>query len=101
MTLEEIRNEIIRCYHISDYRQARVFWDSASLIIEDIDPASLDSDDSVLLTRLKELDVLANDDAVWETDPPYGGLAEKIEEIIYDMRDRGIPAGGKDGDKIG
>tara|TARA_Y100001935_G_scaffold230693_1_gene211217 strand:+ start:721 stop:1017 length:297 start_codon:yes stop_codon:yes gene_type:complete len=98
MTLEEIRNEIIRCYHISDYRQARVFWDTASLIIEDIDPASLDSDDSVLLTKLKELGVLANDDAVWEN---YGGLAEKVEEIIYDMRDRGIPAGGKDGNQIG
>lgn len=99
MTLEEIRNRLIEYYHEADYLNAINFWTgTASDIVSTISDPS-DADELALLNRLKEIDILIENED-FSGDEPYGGAVEKLEEIIFDMRDRGIPAGGRDG-KIG
>ena len=46
--------------------------------------------------RLKESDILIKNEDFSGDEQPYARAVEKLEEIIFDMRDRGIPAGGRD-----
>jgi hypothetical protein len=49
-----------------------------------------------LLARLKAIGTSIQTEDFSDIDNSYSAAVLKIEEIIYDMRDRGIPAGGKD-----
>ena len=95
MTLEEIRNRFIQYYHQSGHDEAAVFWlTEAESIVSGYETYDADPD---LLTRLKAIGTSVDAEDFSDADNLYPLAVSKIEEIIFDMRDRGIPAGGRDG----
>jgi hypothetical protein len=94
MTLEEIRNRLVGFYHQSGRDEAAAFWlTEAESIVDEYETYDLDPD---LLARLKAIGSSIRTEDFSDIDNSYSAAVLKIEEIIYDMRDRGIPAGGKD-----
>jgi len=94
MTLEEIRNRFIQYYHQSGYDEAAAFWlTEAETIVNGYETYDADPD---LLDRLKAIGTSVDDEDFSDPDNLYPLAVAKIEEIIFDMRDRGIPAGGRD-----
>lgn len=95
MTLEEIRNRFVQYYHQSGLHEAAAFWlIEAEDVVNTYETYDADPD---LLARLKAIGSSVNDEDLSDADNLYPLAISKIEEIIYDMRDRGIPAGGRDG----
>ena len=94
MTLEEIRNRFVGFYHQSGHHEAAAFWlTEAESIVDEYETYDTDPD---LLARLKAIGNSIRTEDFSDDENLYQVAVLKIEEIIYDMRDRGIPAGGKD-----
>ena len=95
MTLEEIRNRFVQYYHQSGHDEAAAFWlTEAESVVNEYETYDADPD---LLARLKAIGTSVYAEDFSNPDNLYPLAVSKMEEIIYDMRDRGIPAGGKDG----